>query len=157
GSNFKPAAPLIIEQGSEYCRGIEIRIAQKIDRAVHAHERDGLHVPDHSVIFNWFKGHVMIRYGCVLEADQTLALHLSVKVQRHKGLIGSKGRAKIHSRTSRQPSKCWTSWRSSTSRQVSPCSFSSGSTRAYGVAAGVHSTVVRRGNLTGWRETSERN
>src|SRR5262249_11750726 len=147
GSNFKSAAALIIQERSKNGWRIEIRIAQKIDRAVHAHQSDGLNVSDHAVIFNWFKCHV-IRYDCAIEADKAVRLQFICQSSKTQGLIGSKGRAKIHSRTSRQPSKCWTSRRSSTSRQVSPCSFSSRSTRAYGVAAGVHSTVVRRGNLT---------
>ena len=84
GANFKSATVLIVQDSSEHGRGIEIRVAQKIDGAVHAHQRDGLHVSDNAVIFNWFKGHE-IRYDCVIEADQAVALALSRKLQRHKG------------------------------------------------------------------------
>src|SRR5215831_11918655 len=58
GANFKSATALIVQEGSEHCRGIEIRVAQKIDRAVHAHEPNGLHVTDDAVIFYLFKRHV---------------------------------------------------------------------------------------------------
>src|SRR4030095_4100853 len=93
GANFKSATALIVQDSSEHGRGIEVRVAQKTNQAVHAGKRNGLHVPDHAVIFNWFKGHV-IRYDCVIEADQAVALALSRKLQRHKGLFGAAGREK---------------------------------------------------------------
>ena len=58
-SNLKSAAPSIVEERSKNGWRIEIRVAQEINRAVHPHQRDGLHVPDHAVIFNGFKGHVV--------------------------------------------------------------------------------------------------
>jgi hypothetical protein len=60
GSNFESAAPLIIEERGKHCRRVEIRVAEKIDRAVHTHQRDGLHVSDHAVILNGFKGHLIL-------------------------------------------------------------------------------------------------
>src|SRR5215831_3250010 len=58
GSNFKSATALIVQDSSEHCRGIEVRVALEIDRAVHAHEPNGLHVTDDAVIFYLFKRHV---------------------------------------------------------------------------------------------------
>src|SRR5437899_2273389 len=56
-SNLKSAASLIIEERSKDRWRIEFRVAQEIDRAVHPYQRNRLHVSDHAVIFNWFKGH----------------------------------------------------------------------------------------------------
>ena len=36
---------------------IEVRVAQKIDRTVHSNQPDGLHIPDHTVVFDGFKRH----------------------------------------------------------------------------------------------------
>src|SRR5215471_143905 len=51
-SNFESTASLIIEERGKYCWAIEIRVAQKIDRAVHPHQRDGFHVSDYAVILD---------------------------------------------------------------------------------------------------------
>src|SRR5215467_5494647 len=60
GSNFESTASLIIEERGKHCRRVELRVAQKIDRAVYAHQRDGLHVSDHAVILDCFKGHLIL-------------------------------------------------------------------------------------------------
>ena len=56
-SDLKGAAFLVIEQGSEYCRGIKLRVTEKIDRAIHADQRNRLHVANYAVIFDWLKSH----------------------------------------------------------------------------------------------------
>src|SRR5262245_28269816 len=65
-SNFKAAAALIVEERGKNRWRIEIRIAQEIDRAVHADQRDRLHIPDYAVIFYGFKSHV-IRYAGTID------------------------------------------------------------------------------------------
>jgi hypothetical protein len=58
--NLKAATPVIIQQGCKHCGGIEIWVAEKIDRTVHAHKRNRAHVADHAVVFNWLEAHGQI-------------------------------------------------------------------------------------------------
>src|SRR4030095_6520366 len=80
GSNVKSPAPLIIKERSKHCRGIEVRVTKKIERAVHAHQCNRLHVPDDAVIFNWFEGH-MIRYNCVITGRRPSFIEQTSKTQ----------------------------------------------------------------------------
>src|SRR5436190_3592259 len=57
GSNLEAPALLIVEKSGKDGWRVEVRVAQKIDRAVHTNERDRLHVPNHPVVFDWFKRH----------------------------------------------------------------------------------------------------
>src|SRR5260370_38672453 len=54
-ANLKSAAFVIIQESSKHCWRFEIRIAQEIDGTVRADRCNGLHVPDHAVIFYWLK------------------------------------------------------------------------------------------------------
>jgi hypothetical protein len=60
GSNFESTAALIIVERGKHCRRVELRVAQKIDRAVYALQRNGLHVSDHAIILDGFKGHLIL-------------------------------------------------------------------------------------------------
>ncbi len=57
GTNLEAPALLIVEKSGKDGWRVEVRVAQKIDRAVHTNERDRLHVPNHTVVFDWFKWH----------------------------------------------------------------------------------------------------
>jgi hypothetical protein len=71
-TNFETASFLVIKQCSKDGWRIEIRVAQKIDRAIHSHERDRLHIADNTVILDWVKGHVAMlsrRYSTAMLSD----------------------------------------------------------------------------------------
>ena len=57
GRDEKPAALFVIKEAIEHSGRIEERQAQPVDRAVVAHERGRVHVPDQSVVFDPFICH----------------------------------------------------------------------------------------------------
>src|SRR5215471_6570997 len=56
-TNLEMSTVLIVQQSGKNGWRVEVRIAQKIDRTVHSNQPDGLHVPDHTVVFDGFKRH----------------------------------------------------------------------------------------------------
>src|SRR5580700_4841103 len=58
GLNLKAAALAVIEQRRKDGGGIEIWVAEKIDRAVHACQRNRPHVTDNAVILDRLKTHI---------------------------------------------------------------------------------------------------
>jgi hypothetical protein len=57
GRNLKAATFAVIEQRRKDSWRIEIRVAEKIDRAVHACQRNRPHVTDNAVILDRLKTH----------------------------------------------------------------------------------------------------
>ena len=73
GLNLKTAPLLVIEQRGKNRRGIEIWITKEVDRAVHAYQRDRLHVADDAVIFNRLKTHTRVSFLLAQQSDAELA------------------------------------------------------------------------------------
>ena len=59
-SNLESAAFFVIEDCGKDAGLIEVGKAKPIDRSVHPHQRDGVHVADDPVIFNWLVAHEIL-------------------------------------------------------------------------------------------------